>query len=274
MSKEARVNLPSTQQQTTTQQPTTNLSTEVELPSLGLPYHKSPQATIRPMTAAEEKLLGGNTRAQNPASILETLLVRCVQYDVPIQQMVTGDRAFLLFQVRSNSYGSDYGFTLRCPTCESQYVKRVDLDTFPVRKLAEDWQEPWECSLPRSGATIKLHLLRGDDEQAIIQYTLQQKRQAQKFNIQEPGDPAYVYRIARHIAEVKIGGTTLSKPSDIVPWVESLVGLDLASIRDSVAENDCGLEMAQDETCPECGFMYEYALPWSSEFFNPRRPKR
>jgi hypothetical protein len=254
---------------------TTNLLTEIELPSLGKPYGKGPVASIRPMTAAEEKLLGGNNRAQNPASILETLLVRCVTYDVAVPQLVTGDRAYLLFQIRSNSYGSEYGFQLRCPNCEQQYTKRVDLETFPVRKLGDEWKEPFETTLPRSGATVKLRLLRGDDEQAIIQFTLQQKRQSQKFGVQEAGDPAYVYRIAKHIQEVKVDEKQLlTKASEILPWVENLVGMDLAEIRDAVADNDCGLEMVQDETCNECGYIYEYSLPWSNEFFNPRRPKR
>jgi hypothetical protein len=145
-----------------------------------------------------------------------------------------------------------------------------------VRKLAENWKEPFETiKLPRSGAVVKLRLLRGEDETAIIGYSAQQKRQAQKFNVQEPGDPAYVYRITKHIIEVVLEDEKiLTKPSEILPWVENLVGMDLAEIRDTVADNDCGLEMSQDETCPECGFVYEYSLPWSQEFFNPRRPTR
>ena len=82
------------------------------------------------------------------------------------------------------------------------------------------------------------------------------------------GDNAYIYSFARTLVAVDSEELSLQ---NAVMLVENMVSKDLAEWRHAVEEQEPGLEQLLYIECPACGYLIEAALPFTDEFFRPRR---
>src|SRR5207244_2426984 len=135
-----------------------DLRKEVVLPSRGKPYPGDEVAFVSPMTAREEKLLAGLTKASQFNDVIDEIVTRCLTYGTSVKELLSADWLYLLFKIRENSYGDDYGFKVTCPRCGEEYGKTIKLSEIPVRYLEEDWKEPFGDVLPISKKVVKLRL--------------------------------------------------------------------------------------------------------------------
>jgi hypothetical protein len=243
-----------------------DLRVEVTLPSRGLPYKESEVCHISPLTAKEEKLVAGLQKVSQFADVVDEILNRCVHYAVPADDLISGDRLFLLFNIRSQSYGDKYGFELLCRRCDSQYRKEIEISKVPVRSLEDGWVEPFSTHLPGLNRNVKLRLFRGKDDRAVIKYVLQDRRIRSSRGVNEtlPSDPGFFYRLSKHVVEIE--GIENDK---VLSTLEGMLAKDTSAIREAIAVNDCGYETEIPEECPHCGYEFDYSLEWSEEFFRP-----
>lgn len=240
--------------------------TPITLPSMGIPYEgKMPEGRvlISSMTAADEKMFAA--KATTSADKTTILFSRaCDLGQTTPDEMVLGDRFFLLMKIRSLSYGNKYGFQSRCGDCDTQFRHEIDLEReLSVTVLDESWEEPFTVDLPITGRILTCRLLRGKDERHIQSST---KRQHQK-NIHDPGNPAFTMMIARHIVTIN-GDPVTEMPA--LKFTESLPVGDRQALTNAVNVHSPGFDPELEIECPHCGYISEVVLPMSTEFFRPK----
>lgn len=246
-----------------------DLRVEVSLPSLGKPYGESETAFVSPMTGKEEKLLFGVTKATQFSDALDEVVKRCLTYPVAPIDLLASDYVYILYKIRENSYGDEYGFTIRCDSCNEQYRRVLKISEVPIKLLPDSWKEPFEVKLPVAGNVVHLRLYRHKDDRSVADYVIQQRKLFARRGIGEIlGDPAHTYRLTKNI--VSIDGI---KDDDIPKFVDDMYAKDISEIRNAIADNSCGFEDLLEETCPNCGTEYEIALPFDREFFRPNTRK-
>ena len=110
-----------------------------KLPSLGKLNSIKDSVTLRPMTTDEELLrLDATGREANRVfcDIIDACVVepkKFKSYYLPIQ-----DQVFLIYKLRTVTYGSKYNVSLICPHCGSPITLDVDLDSLPINYIEEE----------------------------------------------------------------------------------------------------------------------------------------
>ena len=239
----------------------------VQVPSRGLLYSdKMPDGwvSLSPMTTRHEKRL--LTVGRKRERVLDDILKDClVDLPIPYEELLVGDKYFLLFALRSITYGSEYGFEIRCPECGAVSRKEIEIPQgLRVRELTEDDVEPFFVELPLSKKKVGLRHFRVRDEQAVNRFTHRELIR-QRGGQEDISGEVYIFRLALRI--VSIDGEEVQGPP--LAFVEELFGRDSLAIRRAVDEHECGLDLTLDLDCPRCGAAIKDTLPVSAEFFRP-----
>lgn len=238
--------------------------TTITLPSGGRLYPEVPELAgpivIRMMDTNDEKKIFGSTSEDMISTLIKDCVVN-IKFDPDI--LVSADRHYILMKLRIHTYGDDYHVEGVCPECGLQKEFKISLDDLTVYELPEDFVEPIEMTLPLSGTTVGIRVLRTDDAKKI-------RSRAKKMN-KEMGVPAkeaeYMLRMARQI--VTIDGKEV-KPGEADKFVKEMKARDSAYIKFKLDETKLGYDDAITITCPECGEEYEVGFRMTGEFFRPR----
>ena len=237
------------------------------LPSLGKLYGDNfpSEVTIRTMTTFEEKMrLGNQGFWRTMCNILDAVVTSPENFDTT--QMTTFDFYFLMYKMRTVSYGANYKVSVTCPHCRQKMISNVNLDELKVTYLDDKFCEPIEIGpLPRSGDTLQCKYLRVSD-------FINNEKRAKDILRDHPdydGDPLYILNKASQI--VAINGERKS-PIEIQMYVEKMPALDSAYLEQAYqhfAGGKAGMEMSCRDTCSHCGEELLFDLPFNSEFFRP-----
>jgi hypothetical protein len=177
-----------------------------------------------------------------------------------------------MLTIRAASYGSSYGMEIKCPECDKKFRHELDLgfsegsdedESFSIKVLEDGAKEPFEITLPKCGDAVQFRLLRGSDEKSISK---QIDREMQVRN-KKDGNPAYIYRLARHL--VSVNGEELD-PKQAREYIEDLIGLDSAAYRQAIDDVDVGIDTSFTVDCPRCNEEFEGVLTMGPEFFRPK----
>jgi len=258
----------------------------IELPSQGLLYDgelREGKVTISPMGTKEESLLVSRKGRSDAHLILDKIIARCLQTSFNLDNMLVADRFYILLMIRNLSYGSNYGYKVKCPECGEKFKKDIRIpDDFTITILDEGVKEPFYADLPRCRKRVGFHLLRVEDEKAVEKYTAHEYRRSQ-----QDGDPGYIYRLARHIVSIddipepregedEEGESASFTPTEVnleqaLELCETLIGIDSSAFKDAIAKNDCGVNLLIKAECPNpnCGDDFESLLKFTPEFFRP-----
>lgn len=236
------------------------------LPSRGLLYGEEfgSEVVIRSMTTFEEKMrLGSPGFWKTMTSILDAVVTSPESYES--QYMTLFDFYFLMYKMRTVSYGPTYKVSVKCPSCGKTEIIKVNLDDLEVNYLDENFVEPFTVGpLPRSGDTLECRFLRVID-------SINNEKRAKEILNKNPdyvGDPQYILERVSQI--VKINGEEKTPP-EIQKYVEEMPALDSAYFSQAYNKiaNDVGLVTYCEGTCPSCGGDLKFSLPFNSEFFRP-----
>jgi hypothetical protein len=244
----------------------------VDLPSRGVPYNGAlpeGKALLKPMGAAEEQILFQQGDAM---SHIRQIIDNCYMDadKVPPEDLLVTDRMYILFMLRIQAFGPTYnGVPFRCSSCRAQRKISVNLlEDLDDQRMTDDQVEPFEVKLPHSGKKVQFRLLRGKDE---IEVSRHAKRVLMRSN--DAGDPSHRYRIGLQL--VSIGGKTLDQaqvPEDKQAALEFAQGLNLgdaAAFRAAVADVEPGIDLTIMKECSKCGYINEFMMPFTAEFFQP-----
>ena len=248
-----------------------NFTQEIILPSQGLLNPEIPEGKLvqRCLMVADQTFLSRSN--QSPSSAIHQLIQRTItspeSFDV--SKLTTADTLYLLFKLRSLSYGDNYKFRTRCPECGQKIDVNVDLAELPVEILDPEFVEKLVVTLPHRGDKVYTKLLTNEDLDEIDREIKRRKRR-------NPDDESdYVLRIVRSIEKVELkapnkdGKKELTSSLEIERYINALTNLDAATItatRDSVSY---GITPILEYVCPECGEYIDISLQFSSEFFRP-----
>lgn len=239
---------------------------KLTLPSQGKLYPDLPTGEVRIATISsrEDKIFAGS--GNSAAAKLDLVLDRCIDAGpLSPDDLLLADRLFCLFHIRSLSYGDKYSFEIRCGECSRKRIVSVDLLTdLKVTNAPDDLKEPYEVTLPHSGRRLGLRFFRGRDEKEIAKFV---ERSAGAPA--EEGDPAYFYRMSRHIASID-GHAVIPGSIETLEIVQNLEGPDAMAFRNALDKTPFGFDLTFPTTCPACNETAEVGVPFSIEFFRPK----
>lgn len=213
------------------------------------------EATIREMTATEEGFLASQKMLKS-GEAFEKILRNCiVEKDIDLDNMLVGDRYYLMLAIRRLTYGDEYDFKVRCASCGQTFNMSVILADLPIKKLEGDPDATHTITLPRTGKKVTFRLLRGRDEKKIAT-TLRKT-------------PQEIIRLSLFLHTVAVDGSENFSEK----FFETLPGADSQHYRREIDAVTCGVDTVVGVECPECDNEFEVQLPISENFFFPNSRK-
>lgn len=236
------------------------------LPSLGKLYGDKfpPEVSIRSMTTFEEKMrLGNQGFFKTMCNILNATVTSPADFDA--EQLTTFDFNFLLYKMRTVSYGPTYKVNLKCPHCGKDIVCKVNLDDLEVTYINEDATSEFEIGpLPRTGDILTC-------KHVTIHDLMENEKRAKEILKNHPdyvGDPDYILNM---VSKIKAINGEAQPQAMVQMYIEKLNSLDASYFQqayDNIVGN-IGMSTRCESTCPDCGEDLEFILPFNSEFFRP-----
>lgn len=230
--------------------------TGIEMPS---------QFTLRAMTTLEEKM---RLASSDGLKVIPKIIKSCCvepEATPDLRRLKLFDLQFLMYKLRTITYGSEYDVDIICPHCGKQNRIKVDLDSLLVNEVPEDFTEPFAIGpLPVSKDTIGCRFLNTIDFNDI---EMESKRIMNKFPDYE-GNPEMIIKWNYIITE--INGEAVSV-RDIQPYIESMHAKDYRYLESKYEQfnSKFGLDIDLIEKCSACEGDINFALPMTSEFFRP-----
>lgn len=249
--------------------------TDVVLPSKGILYgDQLPGGVVKisAMTLNEEQLIASRTNADR---IEQTLFENCLNCS-PMNHLdlLHGDRDYLMYAIRIESFGPNYSLSHRCEGCGKQVKIAINLRTgegpnivvpMKLRTLAEDAQAVYELILPVSKLKLQLRRLTGRDQAALrvnLPNMSEDQRRAMRF----------YNTLSAHIVSVD-GKQREEVGVDLNHILHGLHAMDSAALNKAINDNDCGMVNEVTHKCPVCGWEEEeVTIRISSNFFRPGDP--
>lgn len=245
-----------------TKQSNVDYETTVTLPTKGLLYNGviPSEISLRGMTTRDEKIL----YAAQGNNVFQKILKSCITEpkNIDLSKMVAADELFLVLQLRMITYGPEYKVDATCPFCGRTETYTVMLNELDVNYLDDDFVEPLEVKLPRTGHTLKLKVLRNEDSEFIDRFS---KKFAKQFN-QNIREVEYICRMAKFISEINDKKVDFDTARD---YVENLPAMDTAVIRSAFNKIQVGVDTSVLVECKSCGEDFTFGMPLTSEFFRP-----
>ena len=213
------------------------------------------ECTIREMTATEEGYLASQ-KMMKSGEAFEKILRNCVvEKDIDLDNLLVGDRYYLMLAIRRLTFGDDYDFKVRCASCGDTFTVNINLAELPMKKLDGDPDAVHTITLPRSGKKIAFKLLRGRDEKKIAS-TLRKS-------------PQDIIRLSLFLHTVSIDGDENFSEK----FFETLPGADSLYYRQQIDAVTCGVDTSVEVSCPECDDEFDVQLPINEGFFFPSSRK-
>jgi hypothetical protein len=228
---------------------------------------------VRGLKGKEGKLLTDRNAARS-GGLFEKLLSACWLsttdpgiYDVPVggpldwSKVIAGDRFYALLQIRSQTFGDEYAFSVQCSnsSCRERFEWTLDLKDLQVVQLSEASKAAFkagnrfETKLPRDGRRVWFRLMTGADE-------------ARASSVMKSSqDGALLTALALRIVEIE--GVPDSEKRSFLDEMEMADAAALIELFDRV---DGGVETSIDIECPSCMGVQEVQLPFERNFFLPK----
>jgi len=234
----------------------------VELPSKGLFYpNRKSSVEIKYMTAEEDNILYSSDLIKS-GKVLDVLLESVIKdKDLRPDDMLSGDRNFVLIEVRRTGLGDEYKpGNIRCESCNQDFYPTVDLSKLKSRplELEPDADGLYEVVLPMTKITIKFRLLRGSDEKRLSK-SLEKK--AGNVKVSRLITERYLLQI------MAVNGNT--DKTYINKFISAMPTKDSLFFREYNRQVEPGLDLNYEFECSHCGHLQERDVPINSKLFYP-----
>ena len=233
------------------------------------PLHNKEVVEIRHMTAKDEDVLTSRSLLKSGLAIDRLLQNLIVDKSIDPNSLLVGDKNAVLVEARIHAYTADYETRISCPACGVSQVNQFDLRDVQHNQ-GDDWGDlditgPDEdglfaIKLPRTKAEVRVRLLTGHDEKAVMKMI--ENRRANKL----PEAPVTAH-IKTFIASVN-GHTNRS---DVNNFVDNMPTLDSHHLRVCYNKLVPNVDMTLPLQCGECGTESRLEVPFTADFFWPNR---
>ena len=246
----------------------------VDLPSAGKyypeghPLHNESTVEIRFMTAKDEDILSSRTLIKKGIAIDRFLSNVLVNKKIKPDMLLSGDKNAILIAARITGYGANYETKITCPVCGTHSEHSFDLNLAVVKDGTES--NPFDIEpagdgkfailLPKSEVRAVVRLQTGADERKLV--TLAEQRRKNK------AAEAILTDQLRQVI-VSINGT--EDRSVINKFIANMPALDSRYLRDALSEVTPNVDLTQEFVCTSCGYEQEMEVPFTTDFFWPKR---
>lgn len=190
--------------------------------------------SIRPMTVEEEMILT-TARHVKRGVALDMIFAACLENkSIDTKELLSGDRSFLLYNLRCISYGAAYDFEIKCPSCGFKIKDTFNLNNVKTKELLDSDFEPIEFKLPISKKTVKFRYMRGKDEAKLIS---NREYRLNAFG-QDSIDNTLLERLA--LTTIEIDG--VADKLKIELELKSMIAGDAAALREKMLSCEPGVE--------------------------------
>jgi hypothetical protein len=234
------------------------------LPSQGKVYQKqiNPNVKLRSMTTQDEmKRLSHSDLAYKPlAEIIDDCLIE--KPGISCYDMCIGDYQYLLYKLRTVTYGPEYKVETICPICGTKHKDTLNLDNLTVIEYSEDLKKYLSVTLPKS--------------QKILELRLQTPRMLDEIRVKSSeilnsapnmqSEPAFLLTLQSLI--YKVDGQVLDAVK-LESFVRRLPMADVNYILKSIEKINIGIDTNLSRACKKCKQVYHYTFPITGEFFGP-----
>lgn len=237
----------------------------VELPSKGVfyPNNKS-TVTLKYLTAEEDDILYSPDLIKS-GKVLDVLLDKAVMdKDLRPDDMLSGDRNFLLIEMRKTGLGADYiPGEISCPSCGQIHTPVIDLERLnsKVLEIMPDSSGEYDVQLPIIKANIKFRLLTGKDEKRLSKAAEVKGNSGGGIKVAKLVTEKYVMQI------MEVNGNRdklhIKKFISIMPMKDS------AFFREYLRRVEPGLDLSYDFECPNCAHIDNRDIPVTPKLFYP-----
>lgn len=251
---------------------------EYRLPSGGLMYQlgggkEFPGVIqISPFGFTTESVLVSNLSSSDKMSKIVKDICTLPEGFEP-RQLLLADQYFILAVARALTYGEDYVFSSKCPSCgfKEKHTLKVP-DQIPTRLWTKDPEavRPDEvlllsslhCRLPVAGDVIDFRFLTAEDNENSLKYA------EEKRKLEPSQDHAFLRRIAMHIRAVNGTPISASDWHDLEEdYIKKIRGQDMVALRDGIEKMSCGFITDWAIECDNCGHPYTAYIPVTNNFF-------
>lgn len=209
-----------------------------ELPSMGKLYPEGTIIKIRPLNVQEIKYLA-TICEENATDIINEILEKCILLkNIEFEDIFLGDRTYLAFWVRINSFTKNSGYDINikeCDKCKNSYTTNIKLTDFAEKYITED---PQEIDLPDAGITLKLKYptIRDLDIKC-------EDKEIEKF--------------IRHIDVADKNVVILEQ------FIRGLSALDYSIMKNTIDKMEIGFSNQVTIYCPLCGQPHTYTIEYT-----------
>jgi hypothetical protein len=237
---------------------------EINLPSRGYFYENNKETvTIKHLTASEDDILYDMGLIRTNEQLDALLEAAIVDKDIRPQNMLTGDRNYILIQLRRTGLGDDYEPGPRvCGSCGHAHIPTIDLSVLKTNdvKFKPDDDGEFSLQMKHLKVSIKFRLLTGKDESILNKYAQQDFKKG-RFKISK----TLTHKYLLHIMEVNGKRDKVY----IKSYVEAMPMQDSKFLREEIKKVEPGLDMEYDFECPKCLTIETKPIPITLKLFYP-----
>lgn len=236
----------------------------IDLPSGGVFYPDGQsQITVKQLTTDEEDILTSESliRAE---TVLDVLLdSSIINSDLNSENMIIGDKTFVLLYLRKEGYGDEYDVKMSCPECSESFKNTVLLSNLVAKKLTvkPGADGLFSVKLPKTSWDVKFRMFTGKDEAFLVKKLKVQKKSKTGQSYSKGLTERYLLQI------MSINGKT--DKLDIQTAVSRMPISDSLFLREFINEVSPGVNMEHDFTCTKCGHTYVEDVPIRANLFWP-----
>ena len=246
----------------------------VELPSCGRyypsdhPLYGIDTLEIRYMTAKDEDILTSRSLLKKGVAIERMLENILVNKNIEVDDLLVGDKNALIVAARITGYGEDYETKITCPACTETVGYTFDLTekkmnaggALPTYDVTETESRTFLIKLPISKVSLEVRFLTGHDEKKLAQISERRK----KHSLSEA-----VLTDQFRLMIASVNGD--DRMETIASFIEAMPAQDSRHLRLIYSTIMPNVELNQSFTCSSCGYEEEVDVPFTADFFWPRR---
>jgi len=233
----------------------------------GHPLHGQEQVEIRFMTAKDEDILSSKTLLKKGLAIERFLQNILIDKSVDINTLYIGDKNAILVASRITGYGAEYTTRTTCPACTTTADYKFDISGMNVYD-GDDWDdydirvqgENFIVTVPTSKVEVEVRLLSSRDEQYLSKLTENKKKK---------GFPEAALTDQMKLLTVSVNGHSDQK--SISTFVDAMPARDSMYLRKAYEKIIPNIDLKRPFSCSACGFEQEVTLPFTADFFWPKR---
>tara|TARA_R100000008_G_C3570705_1_gene161919 strand:+ start:198 stop:1061 length:864 start_codon:yes stop_codon:yes gene_type:complete len=244
----------------------------VELPTKGElypeshPLHGQETVEIRYMTAKDEDILASKTLLKKGIAVDRFIQNVLVDKKVKVEDLIIGDKNAIIVAARITGYGSEYEAKITCPACMEVSDQSFDLDEVGVLDAAETDEitrttnNTFLVTVPKSGVQVEFRPLTSKDELHLSQMTENKRRKKLPESLLTDQLKQFI---------VSVNGS--EDRSHINQFINSMPTLDSHFLRTAYRKAIPNLDLIQTFTCQACSYEADTEVPFTAEFFWPKR---